>query len=60
VAVETVIFRAIFSKIALAGIVSALSRHCQYSYQILTKIPFFIEASGFSQWVLRFGLQIVF
>jgi hypothetical protein len=37
VALETIDFPGDFSQIALNGIVSVLSRHGQYSYQILTK-----------------------
>ena len=38
VALETIVFPGDFPQIALNGIVSALNRHCQYSYQILTGI----------------------
>ena len=37
VALETIVFPGDFSQIALNGIVSALGRHCQYCYQIVTR-----------------------
>jgi hypothetical protein len=37
-ALETIVFPGDFPQIALNGIISALSRHCQFCYQIVTKI----------------------